>query len=175
MKRIALICIFLCCASAAWAQNWTSFRGNNASGIAEGKPTPVSWDGTKGDNVLWKVAIPGLAHSCPVVWGDKVFVTTAISSDPKTEFRAGLYGDVDTAKDTTKHTWKVYCFDKRTGKPLWERIAHEGIPKTKRHIKSTYANSTPATNGKYLIVYFGSEGLYCYDLNGNQVWKKDLG
>jgi outer membrane protein assembly factor BamB len=175
MKRLVSVGILLCFASFASAQNWTAFRGNNASGIAEGKPTPVAWDGTKNENILWKVAIPGLAHSSPVVWGDKVFVTTAISSDPKTEFRAGLYGDVDSAKDVSKHTWKVYCFDKRTGKISWEQVAHEGIPRTKRHIKSTYANSTPATDGKYLIVFFGSEGLYCYDLAGKQIWKKDLG
>ena len=160
MKRLVPVCILLCLSTVALAQNWTSFRGNNASGIAEGKPTPVTWNGTKNENVLWKLAIPGLAHSSPVVWGDKVFVTTAVSSDPKTEFRAGLYGDVDSAKDVSKHTWKVYCLDKRTGKITWERIANEGIPRTKRHIKSTYANSTPATDGKYLIVYFGSEGLY---------------
>jgi outer membrane protein assembly factor BamB len=82
---------------------------------------------------------------------------------------------VDSAKDVSKHTWKVYALNKQTGKILWERIAYEGVPKTKRHTKATFANSTPATDGKYVVVFFGSEGLYCYDVKGKLVWKKDLG
>ncbi|HEX8185472.1 MAG TPA: PQQ-binding-like beta-propeller repeat protein [Blastocatellia bacterium] len=175
MKRIISICLCLISVSIAHAQNWPSFRGPNASGVAEGKPTPVSWDATKGTNILWKVPIPGLAHSSPVVWGDKVFATTAISSKGNEYFRHGLYGDVDSDKDTSKHTWKVYCLDKSTGKVVWERVAYEGVPKIKRHIKSTHANSTPATDGKYVVAFFGSEGLYCYDVKGKLVWKQDLG
>jgi outer membrane protein assembly factor BamB len=175
MKRIISICLCLISVSIAHAQNWPSFRGPNASGVAEGKPTPVSWDATKGTNILWKVPIPGLAHSSPVVWGDKVFATTAISSKGNEYFRHGLYGDVDSDKDTSKHTWKVYCLDKSTGKVVWERVAYDGVPKIKRHIKSTHANSTPATDGKYVVAFFGSEGLYCYDVKGKLVWKQDLG
>jgi len=175
MKRFISICLCLIFVTIANAQNWPSFRGPNASGVADGKPTPVSWDGVKGTNVVWKVAIPGLAHSSPVVWGDKVFATTAISSKGNEYFRAGLYGDVDSDKDTSKHTWKVYCLDKNTGKIVWERVAYEGVPKIKRHIKSTHANSTPATDGKYVVAFFASEGLYCYDMNGKLVWKQDLG
>jgi outer membrane protein assembly factor BamB len=175
MKRIFSIIICICFAAAAQAQNWPQFRGSNASGVADGKPTPVSWDAQKGTNILWKVAIPGLAHSSPVVWGDMVFVTTAISSKGKEYFRHGLYGDVDSDTDTSPHTWKVYCLDKRTGKTVWERIAHEGVPKIKRHIKSTHANSTPATDGKHVVAFFGSEGLYCYDVKGKLLWKQDLG
>ena len=160
---------------AAQAQDWPGFRGSNASGVAEGHKTPVSWDATKSTNVLWKIAIPGLAHSCPIVWGDRVYVTTAVSSDPNPYFRHGNYGDFDSAADLIKHQWKVYALDKRTGKIVWERTAHEGIPKIKRHIKSTHANSTPATDGKHVIAFFGSEGLYCYDTAGKLVWKKDLG
>ena len=175
MKRIISICLCLLFVTVAHAQNWPTFRGSNASGVADGKPTPVAWDATKGTNILWKVAIPGLAHSSPVVWGDKVFITTAISSQGKEYFRSGLYGDVDSDKDTSKHTWKVYGLDKRTGKILWERVAYEGVPKIKRHIKSTHANSTPATDGKHVVAFFGSEGLYCYDMNGKLLWKQDLG
>lgn len=169
---IILLAIFT---GVARAQNWPSFRGANASGVADGKPTPTSWDAAKGTNILWKTAIPGLAHASPVVWGDKVFVTTAVSSKGNEYFRHGLYGDVDTDKDTSVHTWRVYCLDKRTGKIVWDRVAHEGVPKIKRHIKSTHANSTPATDGKHVIAFFGSEGLYCYDLSGKLIWKKDLG
>jgi outer membrane protein assembly factor BamB len=175
MKRILMIGLCLLVTSTASAQNWPSFRGQFASGRAEGKKTPVSWDVEKSINILWKIPIPGIAHSSPVVWGSRVFITTAVSSDPKPYFRHGLYGDTDTANDLIKHAWKVYCLDKLTGKTLWERTSHEGIPKIKRHIKSTHANSTPATDGKYVVAFFGSEGLYCYDFKGNLMWKADLG
>ncbi|HKX26992.1 MAG TPA: PQQ-binding-like beta-propeller repeat protein [Blastocatellia bacterium] len=157
------------------AQNWPSFRGPNASGVSEGKSAPTKWDAEKTTNIAWKVPIPGLAHSSPVVWEDQVFITTAVSSDPKSYFRAGLYGDVDSAEDISKHSWRVYCLEKKTGRILWERVAHEGIPKTKRHIKSTFANATPVTDGRHLIAFFGAEGLFCYDLKGNLKWKQDLG
>ena len=173
--KICSATLLLCLAASVSAQNWPSFRGPNASGIAEGKPAPVSWDAEKNVNIAWKAEIPGLAHSSPVVWGDKLFVTTAVSSDPKPELRVGLYGDVDSAKDISKHQWKVYCLDKRTGKILWERVAREGIPQTKRHTKATFANASPVVNGKYLVAFFGAEGLYCYDLNGKLLWQKDLG
>jgi outer membrane protein assembly factor BamB len=110
-----------------------------------------------------------------VVWGNKVFVTTAITSAAKDETRFGLFGDVAPVKDDPKHTWKVYALDRATGKILWERVASEGVPKVKRHPKSTHADSTPATNGKYLVVLLGSEGLYAYDLNGKLLWKQDIG
>jgi outer membrane protein assembly factor BamB len=175
MKRILSICLLIGLASAANAQNWPSFRGANASGVAEGKPTPTTWNVEKGENILWKTPIPGLAHASPVVWGDKLFITTAISSNPKPFLRVGLYGDVDSDKDLTKHTWRVYCLDKRTGKILWDRVATEGVPKIKRHIKATHANSSPATDGKYVVAFFGAEGLYCYDVKGKLQWKQDLG
>lgn len=176
MKRYLMICLILCLSTAASAQNWPSFRGQFASGTAEGHKTPVSWDVEKNVNVLWKVPIPGLALSSPVVWGNRVIVTTAASNNPKPFFRHGLYGDTDTADaDQIPHKWKVYCLDKLTGKVLWERVSIEGVPKIKRHIKASHANSTPATDGKYIVAYFGSEGLYCYDMDGKQLWKQDLG
>ncbi len=175
MKRIFTLILILGFISVARAQNWPAFRGNNASGVADGKPTPVKWDAAKGENVLWKTPIPGLAHASPIVWGNKVFLLTAVSSDPNPYFRHGLYGDVDSDKDMSKHAWKIYCLDKLTGKILWERVAHEGVPKSKRHIKSTQASSTPVTDGKYVVAYFGSEGMYCYDFKGKLIWQKDLG
>jgi outer membrane protein assembly factor BamB len=154
---------------------WPSFRGPHASGVADGQFPPATWDVPTGRNVRWRTPIPGLAHSSPIVWGDRVFVTTAVSQDPKTEFKPGLYGAGTTAKDVTPHAWRVYCLGKRDGKVLWERTAHEGVPKTKRHIKSSHANATPATDGKHFVAFFASEGLYCYDLDGNPRWKQDLG
>jgi outer membrane protein assembly factor BamB len=175
MKRILSICLLICLASVVHAQNWPSFRGANASGVADGKPTPTTWNVEKGENILWKTPIPGLAHASPVVWGNKLFITSAISSNPKPFLRVGLFGDVDSDKDVSKHTWHVYCLDKQTGKILWDKIAAEGVPKIKRHIKATHANSSPVTDGKYVVAFFGAEGLYCYDVNGKLQWKKDLG
>ncbi|MEW6130250.1 MAG: PQQ-binding-like beta-propeller repeat protein [Acidobacteriota bacterium] len=154
---------------------WPSFRGMQASGIADGQNLPDRWDGKSGENVLWHSKIPGLAHSSPVVWGDKLFVTSAVSSDPNATFRPGLYGDGDASKDNSRHKWMLYALDKRTGKILWERIAYQGVPIEKRHIKSTYANSTPATDGRIVVAWFGSQGVFAYDVNGRMLWKVDIG
>ncbi len=154
---------------------WPSFRGPQASGTAEQQNLPDRWDGKTGENILWRTPIPGLAHSSPVVWGHRVFVTSAVSSDPKATFRPGLYGDGDASKDRSRHRWMIYALDKRTGKILWERIAREGVPIEQRHIKSTYANSTPATDGRIVVAWFGSQGVYAYDVNGRFLWKVDLG
>jgi outer membrane protein assembly factor BamB len=155
--------------------SWPSFRGPHASGIAEGQNLPDQWNGKTGENILWRTRIPGLAHSSPVVWGNRIFVTSAVSSDPKASFRPGLYGDGDASTDRSKHRWMIYALDKQSGKILWERAAYEGEPREKRHIKATYANSTPATDGRIVVAWFGSQGLHAYDVNGRFLWKVDLG
>ena len=173
MKPIAAALLF--CGWVAFAQNWPQFRGPQASGVAEKADIPVQFDVAKGTNVRWKTPIPGVAVSSPIAWGDHVFVTTAVSSDTSASVRTGLYGDVEPAKDTSKHTWEVYALDRRTGKVSWKRVAHEGVPKTKRHPKSSQASPTPVTDGKVVVAHFGSEGLYAYDFKGNLLWKQDLG
>jgi outer membrane protein assembly factor BamB len=161
--------------TVAAGMDWPQFRGPNATGIADGQHPPTTWDVKAGTNVLWKTPIPGLGHSCPIVWGDRVFVTTAVSSgDPDPKVRTGNYGAVDSVNDVSKHTWQVLCLDRETGKVLWARTAYEGVPKIKRHLKGSQANCTPATDGKRVVVCFGSEGLYCYDFEGKLLWKRDL-
>jgi len=155
--------------------SWPSFRGPNASGIAEAQDLPDTWDGKSGQNILWKTTIPGLAHSSPVIWGDRLFVTSAISSKPGATFKPGLYGDGDASDDRTPQKWMVYAIDKRTGKIAWERAAFEGEPRNKRHIKSTYASASPATDGRIVVAWFGSQGVRAYDINGNSLWTVDLG
>lgn len=155
--------------------NWPSFRGPRASGVADGQFPPLVWDATKDLNIRWKTPIPGLGHSCPIVWDDRVYLTTAVSGDGKAEFRPGLYGDVDSVNESAEHSWRVYCLDKRTGKILWERTACTGVPKIKRHPKASHANPTPATDGTRIVASFGSEGLYCYDRDGKLLWQKSLG
>jgi outer membrane protein assembly factor BamB len=158
-----------------FAGDWPQFRGPGGSGLGDGAKPPVHWDAAKGTNIVWTAEIPGLANSSPIVWGDRIYVTTAISSDPKQTFRTGLYGDTDPVNDSSPHKWKVLALDKKTGKILWEQTAHEGVPKTKRHPKSSQASPSPATDGKVVLAYFGSEGLYAYSTDGKLLWKKDLG
>ncbi|HLN03382.1 MAG TPA: PQQ-binding-like beta-propeller repeat protein [Bryobacteraceae bacterium] len=160
---------------AAFAGDWPQFRGPGGSGLGDGAKPPVHWDAAKGTNIVWTAEIPGLADSSPIVWGDRVYVTTAISGDPKQMFRTGLYGDTDSVNDSSPHKWKVLALDKKTGKVLWEQTAHEGVPKTKRHPKSSQASPSPATDGNVVLAYFGSEGLYAYSTDGKLLWKKDLG
>jgi len=175
MKRFTILFFFIVLSGGViQAQNWPQFRGPGATGVTEGAAKPVKFDGSTSQNVVWKTEIPGLSHASPIVWGNKVFVVTAVSSE-KDETRYGLYGDVAPVKNDPKHSWKIYALDKQKGTILWERVAYEGLPKVKRHPKSTHAASTPVTDGKYLIVNFGSEGLYAYDLDGKLLWKQDLG
>ncbi|MEW6745067.1 MAG: PQQ-binding-like beta-propeller repeat protein [Planctomycetota bacterium] len=155
--------------------HWPSFRGPRASGVADGFPTPANWDLTARKNVRWTTPIDGLGHSSPAIWGDRVFVTTAVSGEKDPELKVGLYGNIDPVEDSSVHTWKLYAIDKRSGEILWERTVCRGVPKIKRHPKSTHANSTPATDGRHVVAFFGSEGLYCYDIEGELLWKRDLG
>jgi outer membrane protein assembly factor BamB len=155
--------------------NWPQFRGLGATGVADGQFPPTNFDATTGRNLRWKTPIPGLGHSCPVVFGDWVFITTAVGEPAKQTIRSGQYGDVDSVDDKSPHEWKVYCLDKSTGSVKWESTAHQGIPKGKRHLKSTLANPTPATDGRFVVASFGPEGLYCYDVNGRLKWKRELG
>jgi len=157
------------------SSQWPQFRGFEGRGILDHAGIPETWNVKTGENILWKTPIPGLAHSSPVIWNDMVFVTSAVSTANTDSLKIGLYGDIDMADDQSVHQFKVFCIDRKSGRIIWDRIAFEGIPKERRHTKSTYANPTPATDGKHLIVSFGSHGLYCYDFRGNLLWNKDLG
>lgn len=166
-------------AAPAWGraaeENWPQFRGAGASGVS---PTtgPVKWDVKDSKSIRWKVSVAGMGHSSPVVWGDRVFLTTVVPVKGGDErLKTGLYGDIEPVEDKAEYRWLVLCFDKASGKPLWEREAHRGVPKVKRHPKSTHANSTPATDGKRVVAFFGSEGLYCFDMDGKPLWQKDFG
>jgi outer membrane protein assembly factor BamB len=175
MKPKIYFCFFvlLCINSVADAQNWPCWRGPNGDGTSIETSIPASWDSVT--NVVWKTPVPGLGHSCPVIWNNYVFVTTASNNSSNESLKVGLYGDIDEANDSVQHEFRVYCLDKTSGKIIWERVAHKGIPRSKRHTKASQANCTPATDGKYLVVHFGSEGLFCYDFKGNLIWKKEMG
>ena len=172
---LLLATVTLAAPPAGKSVDWPTFRGPSSSGVAEGFPTVERFDVAKGENVLWKTKVPGLGHSSPVIWGDRIFVTSAISGKADPELRVGLYGAIEPVEDDTAHKFVVYCLDRKTGKILWDRTAWEGVPKIKRHTKASHANSTPATDGKRVVVNFGFAGLYCYDIDGNLKWKRDLG
>jgi outer membrane protein assembly factor BamB len=155
--------------------DWPQFRGISASGVAEGARLPATWSVAENTNVAWKTTVPGLGHSSPVIWGDLLCVTSALSGKVDAGLKVGLYGDIASVEDNTPHEWRIYCLDKNTGAIKWQQTAYKGVPKVKRHMKATHANSTLATDGEYLIAFFGSEGLYAYDLTGKQLWRKDLG
>ena len=162
-------------AAPAGDDPWPSFRGPRASGVADGQALPERWSGVDGTNIRWRTAIPGLAHSSPIVWGGRVFVTSAISADRDATFRPGLYGAGTASADRSAQRWMVYALDSRTGAILWEAVAAQGRPRDARHIKNTYASATPATDGRYVVALFGSHGLHAFDMDGRRIWTKDLG
>ena len=173
--QIALFLNFFVFGQTNYTKQWPQFRGPYGSGIMDSTNLPDHWNIESGKNIKWEIDIPGLGHSSPVIWNEKLFLTTAISGSGIDSLKVGLYGDIDEVNDRSIHEFRVYCINKYTGTIIWERLAHEGIPKTKRHTKSSYANPTPATDGEYVVAFFGSDGLYCYTIDGKLVWQKDFG
>ncbi len=166
--------------AATAGANWPQWRGPEGAGISAEKNLPEEWSGTK--NIQWKTAIAGRGHSSPIVWGTKIFLTTAIEGAIVLGAQAARhvidgkdFVHPDSIGADRKHTFKVICLDRDTGKILWEQTAFEGTPYDNRHRKSSFASSTPATDGERVYAFFGSEGLYAYDFNGRIVWKADLG
>ena len=150
--------------------NSPRFRGPNADGVAaDDARLPDTW--SKTENIQWIADVPGWGLSCPVVWGDKVFLTTVVSDGEKAAPKKGLYLGLGVRKPAKGvHHWLVYCFELKTGKKLGSHEPHSGEPKVPRHPKSGYAAETPTTDGKRLYVLFGDLGLYCYDLDGKPLW-----
>jgi len=175
LVRIGLtLIIVLGTAPASVAQQWPRFRGPAGSGVAESQPLRIEWDAASGRGIQWKAPVPGVGHSSPVVSGDRVFVTTAITTAATGHYNP-KDGGIDPSKDVAVHEWRVMALDKNTGRMVWSQTAHRGVPKVKRHVKATQANASPATDGRFVVVSFGSEGLYTYDMHGKLLWKQDLG
>ncbi len=159
----------------AEGRHWPQFRGSHASGFSDGAEVPSSWDVESGTAIRWKVDLPGLGNSSPIVWGDRVFVTTAVAEGIEQDVRTGLTGAGDPVVEDVEHSWRVMAFDKRTGNLLWDAEVGRGVPLTRRHFKASQANSTPVTDGEHIVVVFPTAGLACLDLDGNVKWKHDLG
>ena len=152
--------------------NWPGFRGQSG-GVVEDTVLPVSWSTT--ENVIWNIDVVGRAWSSPVVWGDRIFLTTVASEGHVEEAKKGLYfgGDRNTPSSAVHH-WIVSCYDWASGKTLWEETVHTGKPVEPVHIKNTYASETPVTDGERVYFYFGNLGVFCFDLEGKGVWQKRL-
>jgi outer membrane protein assembly factor BamB len=173
---LAIHCFFMnITAQVNPERQWPGFRGYMSSGVLDNANLPASFDAGNMTNIRWKIEIPGLGLSSPVIWDSKLFITTAVSGGDKEGFKPGIYGSIAPVKDSSVHEWKVFCIDKNSGKIIWEQTAFKGIPRMKRHPKSTHANTSVATDGKYVVAFFGSEGLFCYDINGNLLWQKNFG
>lgn len=154
--------------------DWPQWRGPLGNGSAPDADPPTEWSETK--NVRWKVEVPGHAHATPIVSGDRVFVTTAI---PFGEAVAAVPDDAPGAHDNapvTRHQqYTAMAFARADGKLLWQRTLRQGLPHAGAHNSGTLASPSPVTDGKHLFAWFGSQGLYCLDFDGEPVWERDLG
>lgn len=184
MKRMKLVVALLISVSAISisaadknkASNWSQWRGTEGSGVAHDANVPMTWSGTQ--NIKWKTPLPGSGHSSPIVWENKIFLTSETEGEVVPGAQAVKhvnegqdYKHPDAVGAERKHTFKVLCVARDTGKLLWEQTAYEGTVFDDRHRKSSHASPTCATDGKYVFAYFGTEGLYCYDFSGKQIWK----
>jgi outer membrane protein assembly factor BamB len=169
----ALVLVILASQSAGADDHWPRFRGPGARGIADGANLPDTWSAT--ENVVWKTDLPGRGWSSPIVWGDRIVVTTCINTGASEEPKKGLYfGGNRTEPPKTEHQWKVICLDLATGSRRWERTVHQGVPEKSIHIKNSYASETPVTDGEHIYAHFGNIGLYCLTMDGDPVWSKDF-
>ncbi len=184
MLRIAFGLLLLGCGTVSAADfdtdklaNWHHWRGPNADGSAPNADPPTKWD--EKTNIKWKTELTGRGSATPIVWGDRVFVLTAVKTDriakadelPKPDPRF----EVKTNPPRNFYKFIVLCIDRNTGKVLWEKVAAEKVPHEGTHETHSYAAGSPTTDGKFLYVSFGSFGTYCYDFDGNLKWSRDLG
>lgn len=173
-----LFALFLC--APLWAgpsvleKNWPTWRGPLANGVAPQADPPVEWSETK--NVRWKIAIPGKGHSTPVIFGDKIFVTAAV---PVGAALPPVYDDApgvhDSVPVTHRHEFVLFAFNRADGRLLWRKVAKEEFPHEGGHTTGSLASNSPVTDGEHVYAFFGSRGLFCYDLDGNLKWQQQLG
>ena len=185
MRNLMPAVVAMCLLSTASAdefsdlrdKNWHQWRGPNADGVAPHGDPPLKWD--EKTNVKWKVGIPGVGTATPIVWKNKVFLLTAVKTDrvdkAKTPPGKQPRRPFGITYPNAYYRFIVMCLDRRTGKVLWQKTAREAVPPEGRHSDNNYASASPTTDGKFLYASFGSNGIYCYDLDGNKKWEQDLG
>lgn len=179
-KALAALVVTLLGSAALAAENWPQWRGPGGQGISRETKLPAAWTPEK--NIAWKVEVPGRGHSAPVVWNDRVFITTAVEGEPVPGAKAVAHSESgkpflhpDSVGADRRHTYKVLSYDGRTGKLLWEQTAWQGVPFDNRHRKSSFASPSVATDGALVFAYFGSEGVFAYDVNGTPACKASVG
>ncbi|MEX2114812.1 MAG: PQQ-binding-like beta-propeller repeat protein [Pirellulales bacterium] len=175
LARLFFACSLLLVAALPCSaqNNWPQLRGADSMGFVPGVKLPDHWSTT--ENIAWKTDLPGRGWSSPIVWGDKIFVTTCVNSGDTEEIKKGLYFGGERPKPSDDpHSWKVICLDLNTGSIVWDQTAHEGVPATPIHLKNSYASETPVTDGERVYAYFGNVGVFCYSLDGKLLWEKKL-
>ncbi|MDE0013098.1 MAG: PQQ-binding-like beta-propeller repeat protein [Candidatus Poribacteria bacterium] len=183
-KRIAILTLCLCAlvaiaASASqpvdFEKNWHHWRGPYATGVAVDANPPITWSAT--ENIRWKVAIPGVGHATPIIWGDKIFIQTAVegkkaeSEEDDNPF-GGFFGG---RNDGPAYKFDLLAINRSDGSILWQKTLREVAPHEGTHRDATFASNSPVTDGEFVYAYFGSRGLYCVDMDGNVKWEKDVG
>ena len=189
MKIVASVIVCLGMISTwAWGSDspadvqkyWSTWRGPHATGVAPKGNPPIEWNEHK--NVRWKVQIPGKGHSSPIVWGETVFVTTAIETDKRGEQK-----QIETPPQQRRrrgppniqtsniHKFVIFAISRSDGSILWQKTVREELPHEGTHPTGSWASNSPVTDGEHVYAYFGSRGLYCFDMQGNEKWEKDLG
>jgi outer membrane protein assembly factor BamB len=158
--------------SALANDQWPQFRGLQAGAIADDPALPEAWSAT--ENVVWRLDIPGLGWSSPVIWGDQIFVTSVVSSGKATAPKPGLYAGTLLYNSTVPHSWMVYAVDFGTGKIRWQHELRKMVPPGQKHLKNSFASETPVTDGERVYVYFANIGLFAFDLKGRLVWAKEM-
>jgi outer membrane protein assembly factor BamB len=169
-----LLSILTLVAFSGRSADWPQFRGPRASGMDTNQALPVEWNVEGGKNVRWQTSVPGLGHASPIISGNRIYVATAVGPSDG-ELKVGLYGDIEPVKENGSYQWRLLAVERASGKVIWNVPGHEAAPRVKRHPKSSHCNSTPATDGRRIVTLFGSEGLFCFDTDGNLLWKSDLG
>jgi outer membrane protein assembly factor BamB len=181
MKLPLVLAATLIAVPAVHAQNWPGWRGSAGTGVSSEAGFPVSWDAS---NIRWKTPIPGRGHSSPVIWGDRIYLTTSIEGEgvpgkekkPEHDMGGGqIFVHPDMVSHDKRQTMKVFAIDAKTGAVVWEKTAYDGPVADGRHRKSSFAAATPVTDGQMVFANFGTEGLYAYTAAGELAWKKDLG
>jgi outer membrane protein assembly factor BamB len=172
MKQLAYAGLFLAAlaqSAPSETKNWPQFRGAEADGLGEGATLPETW--SPSENVVWKRELPGWGWSSPVIWEKRIFLTAAVHEGPRDKMFAGGYPG-GFVKPTDVHRWMIYCLDFDTGKIVWQREAHKGLPPQPRHPRNSYASETPVTDGERVYAYFADIGVFCYDMVGKPLWEK---
>lgn len=170
-----LLWVFACHVDVSFAadNNWPQFRGAAARGVSDNNNLPVKWSTT--ENVEWKADLPGRGWSSPIVWGDRIFLTSVINQGESEKPKKGLYfgGDRPNPPESV-HQWMVYCLDLNSGDIVWEQQVHEGPPESSIHLKNSFASESAVTDGNRVYACFGNLGIYCFDLDGNPLWNHAL-